>query len=350
MELIIKPTERCNFACTFCSSSVISESKSKSDDLDLKYIFEFLERFPDTNTIIVNGGDPLMVNPDYYWQIIKWLDDRNYSTNFSFTTNLWDWWKKPEKWSELFKHSRVNVTTSFNYGETRRITIEENYSEEMFLKVVRKFEKDIGYLPDFISVINYDNISKAIDNVRLAKFLGVECKLNYAVASGEQSEPFTVGEMYKIYAEIYDLGLADWEYNTKQMTARLKDKPTSCPLNRKCDEGIRSLQPFKDGKNYYSCGAFGDDGEYSIDFDKEMKSDKVATPLQDDVNLSYLKVECLTCPAFEICNGCYKTVKDLKTHNMVEKSCKAMKQAITVVLGTELVDTKINEERFYVRN
>jgi len=38
-----------------------------------------------------------------------------------------------------------------------------------------------------------------------------------------------------------------------------------------------------------------------------------------------LKNACYTCPMFEICNGCKKTIKDLKQHNMVEDHCKHMK-------------------------
>lgn len=64
MELIVKPTEACNFKCTFCSSTDITDEKSKT--LDLEYIFAFLRRFPNTGTIIINGGDPLMVKPEYY--------------------------------------------------------------------------------------------------------------------------------------------------------------------------------------------------------------------------------------------------------------------------------------------
>ena len=86
MDLIIKPTELCNFKCTFCSSTNITDDKSAV--LGVDQIFRFLERFPDTRTIIVNGGDPLMMSPDYYWKIIDWLDLHEYETDISFTTNL----------------------------------------------------------------------------------------------------------------------------------------------------------------------------------------------------------------------------------------------------------------------
>ena len=76
MDLIIKPTEVCNFKCTFCSSTKISENHTSV--LDLEYVFKFLKRFPNTNTIIVNGGDPLMMKPKYYWDIIEYLDKNNF--------------------------------------------------------------------------------------------------------------------------------------------------------------------------------------------------------------------------------------------------------------------------------
>ena len=60
-------------------------------------IFQFLDRYPETNTIIVNGGDPLMMDPKYYWEIINYLDEndilykfetgfrQNHSTDTNFT-------------------------------------------------------------------------------------------------------------------------------------------------------------------------------------------------------------------------------------------------------------------------
>ena len=59
------------------------------------------------------------------------------------------------------------------------------------------------------------------------------------MASGEQKEPFLLSDIYKIYVDIFNQGLAPWEFNTKQMMTTIKTEHTSCPLSRKCDEGIR---------------------------------------------------------------------------------------------------------------
>ena len=336
MELIIKPTELCNFKCTFCSSTKLVEDKAST--LDHQHIFDFLKRFPNTNTIIVNGGDPLMVKPEYYFKILDYLDEHKLQTTLGLTTNLWAFYKKPELWTPLFKHPRVGVTTSFQYGMGRLITNGRVYTEHDFWKVSDLFLERVGYRPDFIAVISEENEKHSIKHVELAKKMGVQCKLNYAMASGDQDKPYRLSKIYETYIEIYERGLHPWEFNTKQMMTRLNNIANICPQARNCDDHIRSLNPEGD---YYSCGAMGDDKEYPINFVKEVKQGGFETPLQDAPELFSLKTECVECPMFNICNGCKKTIKDLKKHDMVEEHCSHMKQLAPRII-------KINEDTDYV--
>jgi len=361
MDLIIKPTEKCNFKCTFCSSTKIAEHKN--DLLTHDYIFQFLKRFPNTKTIIVNGGDPLMIEPDYYYKIIDWLDKHNYDTSISLTTNLWPFYKKPKKWTKLFNNDRVGVNTSFQYGGGRLKGDYSEFTEEDFWKCSDTMLEYCGYRPDFIAVIVPENEDQAIKNVELAYKMsegltpigtthdlkkenktGVECKLNYAMSSGEQSKPYLLSKIYQIYVNVWKKGLAPWEFNTKQMMKRIRKEHTMCPQNRSCDSGIRSLNPSGD---YYSCGAFGDDKDKPINFNKEMLGE-FFTPLSDDINLISMKNACFTCPMFQICNGCRKTVKDLKQHNMVEEHCRLMKKIAPEILKANNIEMDltpyVNEE------
>lgn len=323
MELILKITELCNFKCTYCSSSdILPDSAAANTQLDLKRVFEFLRRFPETKSIIVNGGDPLMVRPRYYWELIDFLDVNDLDARISFTSNLWPFYKNTELWLDLFKHPRMGVCTSFEYGGQRLIAKGKPYTEQHFRDVVAHFEENVGYKPDFISVINDDNEQHAIKNVELAKDLGVECKLNYAMASGRQSAPYQLSKIYKTYLEIIDRGLMPWEFNTKQMVRRLSGRATVCPQSRECDKGIRALNP---GGDYYSCGSIADDKEMPIDFNAEVRLGDFFTPLQDSFEHKFLKSDCLSCPMFEICNGCRKTIVDMKRHGIVEEHCKLMK-------------------------
>lgn len=337
MELIIKPTERCNFKCTFCSSTHITEDKTA--ELDHEYIFRFLKRFPETNTIIVNGGDPLMMAPEYYWKIIEHLDSIGSNATLSFTSNLWPFYKNPEKWIELFNHPRMGICTSFQYGGGRLKGDLTEFSEDDFWNVSNMMLEKVGYRPDFITVITEENADLAIKNVELAKKMGVECKLNYAFSSGppvkfknivmgQQGRPYMLADIYEIYINIWKQGLTQWEYNTKQMINRLKGYSTTCPQTRTCDQHIRTLQPTGD---YYSCGAFGDDRTHSIDFETEMAGKKIF-PLRTQSELQSLKQSCYTCPMFDICNGCRKTIKDLKDHNLVEQHCSKMKTLAPAII------------------
>ncbi len=321
MELIIKPTEACNFHCTFCSSTDIATDKSAT--LPVDKIAAFLDRFPETNTIIVNGGDPLMMSPEYYYDILGEVEKRRMSTVLSLTTNLWAFYRAPEKWTPLFRHPLVDVATSFNYGTTRRITKDKVFTEEVFWDVSNLFLERVGYRPDFISVITDENLATALANVLLAKKMDVECKLNYAYASGAQAKSLLKGKIYRVYLDIIDQGLAPWEYNAKQLLKMRERTPTTCPLRRDCDETIRCLQPEGD---YYSCGAFGDDRLYPISFQEEvLERGEKQTPLAGRSELHFLKEECLSCPLFAICNGCKKTITDLKRNDVVEAHCAEMK-------------------------
>jgi radical SAM protein with 4Fe4S-binding SPASM domain len=336
MELIIKPTELCNFKCSFCSSTKLVEDKAST--LEHQHIFDFLKRFPNTNTIIVNGGDPLMMKPEYYFTILDYIDKHKLITQLSLTTNLWAFYKKPEMWTPLFKHPRVGVTTSFQYGFGRKINENKVYTEKDFWNVSDLFLKEIGYRPGFIAVISEENEQHAIKHVELAKKMNVQCKLNYAMASGDQDKPYRLSKIYETYVKIHEQNLWEWEFNTKQMMTRLNNIANVCPQARNCDDHIRSLNPEGD---YYSCGAMGDDKEYPINFIKEVKEGGFITPLQDAPELYSLKEECIGCPMFAICNGCKKTIKDLKHHDMVEEHCSHMKQLAPRII-------KINSEQDYV--
>jgi radical SAM protein with 4Fe4S-binding SPASM domain len=326
----LKPTEKCNFKCTFCSSTDIAEDSN--DIVELPDIKRFLQRFPQTDTIIINGGDPLMMPVSYYWEMIEILDELDMPhTSISLTTNLWPFYKKPQMWLELFKHPRVGVATSFQYGNKRLKGDYTPFTEEEFWAVSDLMLELVGYRPSFISVIDETNVDDVVKTVRLAKAMDVECKINYTNASGpviqtrkgtmgSEDQHFLVADMYKAYLAVWREGLAPWEYSTKQMLQVLAKGSDACPLSRNCDSGIRTMQP---NGGYYSCGSFGDDREYPIDFNEEMEGE-MKLPLQV-YELQSLKKDCFFCPMFSICNGCKKSIRDAKKTGRVEEHCRKMK-------------------------
>ena len=78
--------------------------------------------------------------------------------------------------------------------------------------------------------------------------------------------------------------------------------------------------------------------DHSIDFDSEMEG-QFFTPLQDNIDLVSLKEECFTCPMFSICNGCHKTIKDLKEADVVEEHCVRMKRLAPTIMDINNANT-----------
>jgi radical SAM protein with 4Fe4S-binding SPASM domain len=321
MNLIIKPTEACNFSCSFCSSSYLVDNKKAK--LHLQYIYDFLKRYPETTCIFVVGGDPLMMPVQYYKDMIKHIKENGYKTTISFTTNLWKFYKNPEEWLEIFSEDIVEVSTSFQYGNGRQIKPGEIFTEEIFMDVYKHFK---SFFPNkeltFLAVIDEHNESKAIDHVFLAKKLNTQCRLVYQNKSGKGTTTYPVGKLYKIFVQIWRMGLAQYEQTAIAIAEKLNNMNVGCPIARNCDSFMRSLNP--DGR-YFSCGPLNDDldVENEIDFKKEMEGEQ-ALPLQKSKH-QFLKPECFGCKMFDLCNGCRKHIKDLKETNKVEENCIAMK-------------------------
>lgn len=321
MNLVLKPTEACNFSCTFCSSSNLVDDKKAR--LELSKIYDFLKRFPDTDKIFVVGGDPLMMPPKYYYDLIQHIEENNYPTILSLTTNLWDFYKKPEKWTDLFNHPRVEIGTSFQYGNGRQIKPGEVFTEQHFREVYRMFKKFVPGRPlVFLAVIDEQNEQFAIDHLYLAKDLGTQCRITYSSMSGRSGDVYPIAKMIDLYIQIWKLGLSEYEESCFTVSEKAKNVFVGCNLDRKCDSTMRSLNP--DGR-YFSCGPLNDDLdiENEIDFEREMAGE-LFQPIQNSEH-KFLKAECFGCKMFEICNGCVKHIKDLKQSNKVEENCIKMK-------------------------
>lgn len=66
-----------------------------------------------------------------------------------------------------------------------------------------------------------------------------------------------------------------------------------------------------------------------------------------------MKQACYTCPLFDICNGCRKTIKDVKQAGMTEPHCRKMKEIAPRILEMGGIDPSkatpyVNEERDFI--
>ena len=94
-----------------------------------------------------------MMDPQYYRELIKHLEDNDYPASVSLTTNLWPFYKNPNKWIDIFQHSRVGIATSFQYGNGRLKGDYSVFTEEDFWNCSNAVLEHCGYRPSFIAVI-----------------------------------------------------------------------------------------------------------------------------------------------------------------------------------------------------
>lgn len=290
MELIIKPTGRCNFDCSFCSA----------DNLDIVHpehgvpdkIKDLIAKLQ-PNSIIVTGGEPLTVDPSYYLELQEFA-----GVHVGFTTNMKDFYLHPDKWKEVFCNPNFGFITSFNYGDSRKWDPHTVYTEEMFRKVTDLFKEVTGRpsLP-FIAVIDENNEDLIMDHVYLAKELGTQVKINPACKMGRQGTNYPKYKIIKKYIEIIDAGLGDYEITCSER------KFGRCAFNTNllCRSTIRVCYIDKAGELHYGCceDLLSIGQEIPMDPEFPVKPVPVFPP-----KCNHLTNHCLSCELFRICHGC----------------------------------------------
>lgn len=322
MELIIKPTGRCNFNCKFCSASCLDVQHPVDNKVPEK-LKEFIKKL-NPNGFIITGGEPLMVDPDYYYDLHETLD-----REISITSNLKDFYFHPEKWTPLFKEPWFHIATSFNYGDTRRWDKNTVYDEEMFMKVLDRYREYVEPInPMFLAVIDESNEDKAMDHVYLAKKLNTQVKLNNAIGVGSQSKTYPRYKMYQLYLDIIDAGLDKYESNCSDR------KINRCPRNieMSCLYSIRCVYIDTNGELHVgvcdeqvSWGNFLPEDKIFVD--KNNKNFNVEVPIDE-----FITPECAYCELFRLCNGCFTNRQEAKKD---PNYCKEMKKLESRLIETE---------------
>jgi MoaA/NifB/PqqE/SkfB family radical SAM enzyme len=287
MELIIKPTGHCNFNCTFCSASEIDIAHSKKVPDKLKEVISILK----PQSIIITGGEPLLVPPDYYFELYEIA-----RCPISLSTNLKDFYLNPDKWKALFNNNNFGINTSFQYGEARRWDKNTPYTEAQFIKVTELFKAVTGKSLSFIAVIDYDNEARFLDHVFLAKRLSTKVKLNGVMRVGRQGHAYPYYKMMKGYSEIIRLGLEEYEINCSERRTGRCDKN----IEFLCDTAIRAC--YLDSHNELHYGVCDDRLSLGDEIPYEKTCPEIK-PIQPSVT-DLINKDCLYCELYRLCNGC----------------------------------------------
>ena len=321
MDFIINPTGRCNFACTFCAASKLSDDYEEcSRELTAEDTIRIINPYKNIlGQLIFNGGDPLMMDPSYYFKILDFLETLNHKVTISLTTNLYDFYRYPYKWEKLFKTHNVGVITSFQYGGKRRLKDGRIFSYQMFIDTLKMFKYIVGYKPNFIAVVDRDNEDLCKVTLETARDNGIKCKLNKVVISGKNKDYYPRYRMFEKYIELYKQGLGKYEMNFSLFHNYFNNMPTYCPIEYNCYKYLRCINP--DGK-MTTCSYVAENyaSKYSI------KQGTPANSFAYDYRL--IKNDCLSCRNFKLCNSCRVYIKEVKDNQDEANYCANMKKLI----------------------
>lgn len=320
MDFVINPTGKCNFACEFCAANKLCEEEYTNKELTAKDTIKVIDPYKNIlGQLIFNGGDPLMMDPSYYFEILEYLEGLNHDVNISLTTNLYDFYKFPYKWAELFKRKDVGVITSFQFGGKRRLKDSRIFSYQMFLDALNMFEYVVGYKPNFIAVVDKDNEKLCETTLEVAKNNGIKCKLNKVVISGKNTQYYPRYRMFEKYIELYKKGLGKYEMNFSLFNLYFNNLQTYCPIDVDCYKYIRCINP---DKTMSTCSYVAEN--YSTEY--SIKENRPANLFANKYRS--IKEECLKCENYKLCNSCKVYVKEVKDNNDELNYCCNMKKLI----------------------
>lgn len=310
MQIILRMTTRCNFKCTMCSASDLS----RGTDLSIENIIAILQKYnKQPNNICFEGGDPLCVKPQLYYDLFERIDnDPSITINeYNFTTNLWDFYKHPNKWVDIFKRPDVRVCTSFQYGNQRMITNNKVFDEKTFIEIFEKFENKVDKKVPFITVIDEDNCHSVIQTVKLAQRLDTMCKINPLFMAGRSKSFYRWDHMLKHYCDIFEAGLEQYESNCVDIIRMILGKPMdiNCPWVRNCGDKFVVATP--DG--WLSSCSIENSTLYNNFYPIKFYDRNNLSNITLDKSRTLVSSNCLTCDHFNWCNSCRIKIGETKS-------------------------------------
>lgn len=257
--------------------------------------------------------------------VVEYAKSTDHIKEVGITTNLWDFYKRPYKWVDIFKDPIVDVCTSFQYGNQRRISKDRVFDQHTFVEIYNLYKRVVGKPLSFIYVVDNENATDVDRAIELAKQLGTTCKINGKFISGRSTENYRLADLYKIYQRIILRGDQDVEDNSCDIVAMIQGQSVNnCCVATNCDQKFRVV----DSSGIVSM--------CSINANNIDRESVIHTPFNLDDNITndrryqYVSSRCFDCIAYRFCNNCKVTVKGLKqlTDKQLDDHCQSMKSTI----------------------
>ncbi|MBI5417201.1 radical SAM protein [Candidatus Poribacteria bacterium] len=270
LTVIVKPTNRCNGACIYCSSDKANFSFDMNE-VFLKKMHKELVKYAEylkikNITMLWHGGEPLLMGKNFYRK--AWstdLNNKNIQFKHKIQTNLLN---IDKEWIELFKQFDVKVSTSVDPIEQIRIYKNgclqyPDWIENFSLVCDAKLKVGIVFTVVANHLNKIDEIYTFFKNLQSFSSESIGIRFNPVYRSGR-----AILEGSSLILKPSDFGLfllRIWELWKKDgspfpispFNEWFNQKQVSCEFSGNCHEYFLSI----DGEgNIYHCGRFLDSG------------------------------------------------------------------------------------------
>ncbi len=268
--IIFRMTNACNLNCEYCYDkcnhiTVKKENEDFSEKIPniIKYIEEIWKEKDEKAEIIFHGGEPLVINPENYINLMEKIKEKFNKVRFSIQTNAT---LINEKYIEIFKKYDVHIGISLDgYDEeTNKYRVYKS-GRNSFKNVIEKISllQDNNIKFGVIMTVNRTVLDNELKLYNFIKKYNLNCNIRPAFKSADNSniDYMNEKEYYLFFTNLFNIWINDKNAEVKiSQIKELKDEfikvlepnycNRSCSSSECCQHNFISLD--RNG-NVYSC-------------------------------------------------------------------------------------------------
>lgn len=319
ITIIVKGTNGCNLACSYCSLGKKQNFKYVSKERLIEiftYSCDYAKsRMENKITFILHGGEPTLIKTSVYRSAIKEIKQKYEELNleFSVQTNGLKITDDFVKFAQEFDiHVGVSIDGSKEIHDQERRTSENKPSFEQVINNINKLQ-NAGIKVACLMVLTKNAINKGYEYLDFFAEKHIHLKinplLNYGEAFGHPELLLEEGEYANYLIGLYeysiknDIGVTISPSDNILKAILYNRKIGECSFNKECSKHFLSIDYKGD---IYPCGKFSDMDTFKL-------GNILNTPI-NKLNFQVMKklyerrnkekpLKCLSCKFNGLCNG-----------------------------------------------
>ena len=316
LTVIMRPTDRCNARCVYCSShKSIRSSDMTLESLGLIYhkIHEYAGKAAIKNlTFIWHGGEPLLMGKDFYSSAWRNNNGSPIRSRHLIQTNLLE---IDEEWIGLFRECNIELGTSVDpFSSSRGLDNDREQYHQWIANLMKICEGQLKIGIVFTVVNDHmdmvDKIYSFFKNIQALSASPIGIKLNPVYAAGRAGNPdagdclVSPGQYAEFMLRLYDFWNDDNRPFFVSPFSELGEiGEQSCEYSGQCHNRFLSIDS---SGNVFNCARFADSGItfgnlFQESFDDIVRSSNRLKLFEREDRLR--ETDCKSCEFWDFCHG-----------------------------------------------